>query len=56
MRRSSEFNWASVLAGKDALFRGLMRRPPVFDVVRAVLGDDCILSAKLTRSRPNKLR
>jgi len=45
MRRSSEFNWASVLVGKDAWFRGLMRRPPVFDVVAAVLGRDCILSA-----------
>jgi hypothetical protein len=45
MRRSTEFNWASVLIGKDAWFRGLMRRRPVFDVVSAVLGGDCILSA-----------
>jgi ectoine hydroxylase-related dioxygenase (phytanoyl-CoA dioxygenase family) len=45
MRRSTEFNWASVLIGKDAWFRGLMRRPPVFDVVAAVLGRDCILSS-----------
>ena len=33
MRRSTEFNWASVLVGKDAWFRGLMRRPPVFEVI-----------------------
>lgn len=45
MRRSSEFNWASVLIGKDAWFRDLMRRSPVFEVVAAVLGPDCILSA-----------
>lgn len=45
MRRSTEFNWASVLIGKDAWFRGLMRRHPVFDVVAAVLGRDCILSS-----------
>ena len=44
-RRSTEFNWASVLVGKDAWFRCLMRRRPVFDVVSAVLGNDCILSA-----------
>lgn len=45
MTRSSEFNWASVLIGKDAWFRDLMRRSPVFEVVSAVLGTDCILSA-----------
>ncbi len=45
MRRSTEFNWASVLVGKDAWFRGLMRRSPVFEVVTAVLGEDCILSS-----------
>ncbi len=45
MRRSTEFNWASVLVGKDPWFRGLMRRSPVFEVVSAVLGDDCILSS-----------
>lgn len=43
--RSTEFNWASVLAGKDDWFRSLMRRSPVFDVVSAVLGEDCILSS-----------
>jgi ectoine hydroxylase-related dioxygenase (phytanoyl-CoA dioxygenase family) len=45
MTRSTEFNWASVLAGKDVWFAGLMRRSPVFDVVSSVLGPDCILSA-----------
>lgn len=45
MTRSTAFNWASVLAGKDAWFAGLMRRSPVFEVVSAVLGPDCILSA-----------
>ena len=45
MRRSTEFNWASVLVGKHAWFRGLMRRSPVFEVVSARLGADCILSA-----------
>ncbi|MCB1498784.1 MAG: phytanoyl-CoA dioxygenase family protein [Bauldia sp.] len=45
MCRSTEFNWASVLVGKDAWFRGLMRRSPIFDVVAAVLGADCSLSS-----------
>lgn len=45
MCRSTEFNWASVLVGKDAWFRGLMRRPPIFTVVSAVLGADCVLSS-----------
>ena len=45
MRRSTEFNWASVLVRKDAWFRSLMRRSPVFDVVAAKLGSDCILSS-----------
>jgi ectoine hydroxylase-related dioxygenase (phytanoyl-CoA dioxygenase family) len=45
MRRSTEFNWASVLIRKDNFFRDLMRREPVFDVVAAKLGSDCILSS-----------
>jgi ectoine hydroxylase-related dioxygenase (phytanoyl-CoA dioxygenase family) len=45
LTRSPDVNWASVLVGKDPWFRGLMRRQPVFGVVAAVLGPDCILSA-----------